>query len=160
DSVAIGHHASQGFIEALAREPIARLLRRFSLATWDGDGLSVEPLLDWPGTATLRYLELTASYLYGDRAEWLNRMARLEELHRDRAAMDPGRSFGLTGLTNLRVLEVNGEQGYELSTLAKSRSFPRLETLLLHPHDEGWITPLEGDEIQAFLGSARLPNLR
>jgi hypothetical protein len=131
------------------------------IATWDGDGLNVEPLLDWPGAATLRYLEVTAPYLYGDHEALLNRMSRLEELHLDRTGNDTGTVFGLTGLTNLRVLEVNGEQGYALSELAKNhRSFARLEALLLHPWDEGWITPIGFDEVGPFLRSAQLPNLR
>jgi uncharacterized protein (TIGR02996 family) len=159
---------------AFVRDPNTRLVRRLFLGSFayedefepgpdileegDGDELSAQVLLGWPGLANVRVFQVgqTADEEYGDWCTYschtsgiyaidlVERMPRLEELYLFANGADTDYLATLS-LPHLRVLQIYHNHDYPLDKLARNRSLGNLTHLLCHPH------ALEPDDEHAYI---------
>lgn len=174
---------------ALARCPMARILRRLSLGETgyetNSRGLSEEdvpsdaefpalyPLQKAPFLDQLIYFRLgeevnfdQGSYncrTYGEGVDLLiERMSRVQELHLLAREMNLERIFSLQNLTSLRTLVVyHHAETYPVDILARNAALVALETLRLHPaHTEEEEGYLPLEVVRELLHSRQLPSLK
>jgi uncharacterized protein (TIGR02996 family) len=146
--------------EALVTAPQARLLRELVVAYLPVETHRVpdEPdtmalLTDSTNLTNLRILRLGTDegfapvqneprvynsreelYDAGDRLwDWIATLLHLEELSLECRTHPSGRLFGLSSLTNLRVLQVNLSDDYPMGVLAGNPALANLTHLSLHP---------------------------
>jgi uncharacterized protein (TIGR02996 family) len=156
---------------ALARAPIARLLRRLGI----GDG-ALAPLREAPFLKHLRYFRFgeevnyeeegqynSNTYAYGLATPLVALMPRLEELYLLAQGLDLKDLFRLPTLNHLKTLVVYHERDdfYPLDLLAENPAFSSLERLRLHPGysgDRDGYLPLE--EVVPLFHSPHLTSLK
>lgn len=162
---------------AFVRWPESRFVRELRIGGFDyeDDDAGRDILAAWPHLGNLRVFQLgwTSQEEYGDwcpfqchlSAEgvdsWVRRMPRLEELYLFADGIPLESLFGLTNLTQLRVLQVYHNWDYRLDTLAANPSLTKLTHLLLHPKAMGsWTDTLAYITLEGLQAIAHSPHLR